>query len=233
MSKNMTATHERVDDIPAILAPLQKMGVAELVDQHFPTNGNWQGLSLGWTTVVWLAFLLSEGDHRLARVEPWGNAHPCTLRGGIARKVRPRDRAEDRWATRRDDLSDAARWGALARARHPSVRRVDDLQGRMVRVDPTTAAADVTPDGLCQLGHSKAHRPDRPQVQLAMAGRDPLGVPLTTPVVAGKTAADPLALPEIATVRQSAAIPGLTAVGDGQMAALGRRAALVAHQDDS
>jgi len=29
MSKNMTATHERVDDIPAILAPLQKMGVAE------------------------------------------------------------------------------------------------------------------------------------------------------------------------------------------------------------
>ena len=64
MSKKITATHERVDDIPAIIAHLKKMRVAELLDQHFPTNGNWQGLSLGWTTVVWLAFILSEGDHR-------------------------------------------------------------------------------------------------------------------------------------------------------------------------
>lgn len=53
MSKKITATHERVDDIPAIIAHLKKMCVAELLDQHFPTNGNWQGLSLGWTTVVW------------------------------------------------------------------------------------------------------------------------------------------------------------------------------------
>ena len=61
MSKKITATHERVDDIPAILAHLKKMGVAEFLDQHFPTNGNWQGLSLGWTTVVWLAFILLTG----------------------------------------------------------------------------------------------------------------------------------------------------------------------------
>ena len=70
MSQTITATHERVDDIPAIIAHLKKMRVAELSDTHFPTNGNWEGLSLGWTTVVWLAFLLSEGDHRLYRVEP-------------------------------------------------------------------------------------------------------------------------------------------------------------------
>ena len=65
MSKKITATHERVDDIPAIIAHLKKMRVAELLDNHFPPNGNWQGLSLGKTTVVWLAFILSEGDHRL------------------------------------------------------------------------------------------------------------------------------------------------------------------------
>jgi hypothetical protein len=56
MSQKITATHERVDDIPAIIAHLKKMRVAELLDTHFPTNGNWEGLSLGWTTVVWLAF---------------------------------------------------------------------------------------------------------------------------------------------------------------------------------
>ena len=79
MSKKITATHERVDDIPAIIAHLKKMRVAELLDNHFPPNGNWQGLSLGGTTVVWLAFILSEGDHRLSRVEPWVKAHQRTL----------------------------------------------------------------------------------------------------------------------------------------------------------
>src|SRR5882724_8821341 len=113
MSTKITAIHERVDDIPTIIAHLKKIRVAELLDKHFPTNGNWQGLSLGWTTVVWLAFILSEGDHRLSRVEPWVQAQQRTLRGCIARKVRPRDLADDRWATILDYLSDAARWSAF------------------------------------------------------------------------------------------------------------------------
>ena len=80
MSQKITATHERVDDIPAILAHLKKMRVAACLDTHFPTHGHWQGWSLGWTTVVWVAFILSEGDHRLYRVEPWVKEHPRTLR---------------------------------------------------------------------------------------------------------------------------------------------------------
>jgi hypothetical protein len=99
MSPKITATHERVDDIPAIIAHLKKMRVAEGLDTHFPTHGNWEGLSLGWTTVVWLTFILSEGDHRLYRAEPWVKEHPHTLRRCIGRTVRPRDLADDRLAT--------------------------------------------------------------------------------------------------------------------------------------
>jgi transposase len=231
MSQKITATHERVDDIPAIIAHLKKMRVAELLDQYFPTNGNWQGLSLGWTTVVWLAFMLSEGDHRLYRVEPWVKEHLRTLRRCIDSKVRPRDLADDRLATIRDYLCVAERWVAFERELNQSVVRVYDLQGRMVRVDTTTAAAYVTPTGLFQLGHSKDHRPDLPQVKIAMSVLDPLGVPLTITVVAGQTADDPLYLPEIAKVRQIAQITGLTYVGDCKMAALGTRAEIVAHQD--
>ena len=62
----------------------------------------------------------------------------------------------------------------------------------MVRLDTTTAAADVTPEGLFPLGHSKDHRPDLPQVQVSMVVLDPLGWPLTTTVVAGQTADDSL-----------------------------------------
>jgi len=64
-----------------------------------------------------------------------------------------------------------------------------------------------------------------------MSVLDPLGLPLTTTVVAGQTADDPLYLPEIAKVRQSAGTTGLTYVGDCKMAALGTRAEIVAHQD--
>jgi len=70
MSITITATHERVDDIPAIVVHLKNMRVAEFLDDHFQPNGNWQGLSLGGTTVVWMAFILFEGDYRLDRVEP-------------------------------------------------------------------------------------------------------------------------------------------------------------------
>jgi len=46
MSEQVTITHERTDDIPVIITFLLKMRVAELIDKHFPTNGNWTGLSL-------------------------------------------------------------------------------------------------------------------------------------------------------------------------------------------
>ena len=163
MSITITATHERVDDIPAIVVHLKNMRVAEFLDNHFQPNGNWQGLSLGGTTVVWLAFILSEGDYRLDRVEPWVSAHQHTLSRCIGRKVTPRDLADDRLATILDSLGVAERWGAFERARNQSVLRVDDLQGHVVRLDTTPAVAYVTPAGLFQLGHSKDHRPDLPQ----------------------------------------------------------------------
>jgi transposase len=231
MNNKITATHERVDDIPAIIAHLTKMRVAELLDTHFTPNGNWQGLSLGKTTVIWLAFILSEGDHRLYRVEPWGQAHQRTLSRCLGNAVKPRDLTDDRLATILDYLAAAERWSAFERALNQSVLRVYDLHGRVVRVDTTTARAYVTPEGLFQLGHSKDHRPDLPQVKIAMSVLDPLGLPLTTTVVAGQTADDPLYLPEIAKVRQTAQRTGLTYVGDCKMAAIGTRAEIVAHQD--
>lgn len=40
-------TNERVDNIPLLLAQMERMGVPSLLDEFFPTHGNWQGLSLG------------------------------------------------------------------------------------------------------------------------------------------------------------------------------------------
>jgi hypothetical protein len=77
MTETLTIRSERVDDIPLLLAQLDRMGVQPLLDEHFSTHGNWVGLSLGWVTVLWLTPILSEADHRLNHVEPWANS-ACT-----------------------------------------------------------------------------------------------------------------------------------------------------------
>ena len=43
MDTPLTVITERVDDIPLLLAQLQRMGVQPLLDDYFPTHGNWQG----------------------------------------------------------------------------------------------------------------------------------------------------------------------------------------------
>ena len=60
MNEREHLTTERVDDIPILLAQLERMQVATLLDRHFPTHGNWQGLSLGTVSVVWPSHVLSE-----------------------------------------------------------------------------------------------------------------------------------------------------------------------------
>ena len=209
------------------------MRVDTLIDTHFPTTGHWTGLRLGGVGVVWLTFILSEGDHRLSRVEPWVAEHKRTLRRCVGTKVEPRDCTDDGWATGLDDVSVTEHWGECECALTQSVMRVYDLQKRMARVDSPTVSAFVTPEGMFQLGHSKDHRSDVPQLQSALSVLDPLGLPLTTTVVAGNTADDPLSLPEIATVRTIVESTGLSDGGDCTMAALGTRAAIVAYGDFS
>ena len=231
MSEQITITHERTDDIPVIIAFLLKMRVAELSDKHFPTNGNWTGLSLGQMLVVWLTFIISEGDHRLYHVEPWVAAPQHTISRSLHQEVLARDCTDDRLATGLDYLCAAENWAECDCALNQTLIRVYDLRPKTIRVDPTTVSAYVTPAGMFQLGHSKDHRPDLPQLKIALATLDPLGLPMTIATVAGNTADDPLYLPAIAKVRRSVGLAGMTYIGDCKIAALATRADIVAHHD--
>jgi transposase len=96
MKKPVTVTTERVDDIPLLLAQLKRMGVQELLDQHFPMHGNWQGLSLGYVAVVWLAHILSQADHRLNPVQDWLEHHLETVGVSLDQDLRGLDLSDDR-----------------------------------------------------------------------------------------------------------------------------------------
>jgi len=233
MNETFTIISERVDDIPLLLAQLERMGVQPLLDEHFPTHGNWTGLSLGWVGVLWLTHILSQADHRLNHVEPWAEQRLHTLRGCTGQLLHPLDISDDRLAGLLEALSDDECWCTFEGALNQQLLRVYDLQPQRVRLDSTTASGywGVTEDGLFQLGHSKAHRPDLPQVKVMLAALDPLGLPVATDVVPGQRADDPLYVPAITRVRASLARRGLLYVGDCKMGALETRAFLQAGGD--
>lgn len=186
---------ERVDDIPLLLAQMDKMNLAALLDKYFPMHGNWQGLSLGDIAVVWLAYILSQGDHRLNSVQGWVAGILMTLTLCLkADALRELDFSDDRLAVVLDRLGQDADWEAYESGQNSVLLRVYDLKVRRVRIDSTTAKGyvTVTEDGLFQFGHSKEHRPDLPQLKINQSALDPLGMPLSTTIVSGDCADDPL-----------------------------------------
>src|SRR6266545_3856255 len=233
MTETLQMISERVDDIPLLLAQLERMGVQPLLDEYFPTHGNWVGLSLGWVTVIWLTHILSQADHRLNHAEPWAEKRLHTLHGCTGQRVHPLDLSDDRLAAVLQALSDDERWGNFEGALTRHLLRVYDLQAEGVRLDSTTASGywTVTEDGLFQFGHSKDHRPDLPQVKVMLAALDPLGLPVATEVVSGQRADDPLYVPAITRVREGLGLRGLLYVGDCKMGALETRAFLQAGGD--
>jgi transposase len=219
---------ERIDDLPLLLAQMERMGIRELLDRHFPVHGHWLGLSLGWTATLWLAHLLSEGDHRLNQVEPWAVAHLTTLRQCTGQCVDRLDLTDDRLAAVLRALADDHHWAAGEGALTRRLLRVYDLAAAPVRLDMTTASSEqlVTADGLFQFGYSKDRRPDQPQVKIALATLDPLGLPLATLVVPGNQGDDPLYRPLIQRVRAMLGSGERLYVGDAKMATLETRAAV-------
>jgi len=233
MTENLDVTTERVDDIPVLLASQDRMGVAELIDVHFVTHGNWQGISLGKTISGWLGHILTEADHRLNRVQDWVANRIQTLRCCLDETVRDLDFSDDRLAISLDLLSDDARWAAFETALNQRSIRVYNLKPGCVRIDSTTASGygQVTEEGLFQFGHSKDHRPDLPQVKVVLSTLDPLGMPVVTQVVSGEKADDPLYIPAVDQIRAGVAQSGLLYVGDCKLMALATRAHLQAGND--
>src|SRR3954467_12058804 len=102
---------ERVDDIPVLLATLKRLKVDEILDRHFPSGNRWKGeLTFGEVACVWLAFITSQGDHRLCRVQPWAEANRHSLQAALGKTVRALDFQDDRLADVLDRLAELESW---------------------------------------------------------------------------------------------------------------------------
>jgi len=234
MSEQPIVTTERVDDIPVLAASAKRMGLPELLDEHFDPHGNWQGISPGKMLTGWLIHILSEADHRLNRAQNWVAKRIETLRGCLEVELQALDFSDDRLAVGLDLLSDDESWAKFETDLNRRSMRVYDLKRKCVRIDTTSGSGywKVTEDGLFQLGHSKDHRPDLPQLKVVLATLDPLAMPLATLVVSGEQADDPWYIPAIAQARKGLEGEGLLYIGDCKMMSFDTRAYLAAGNDD-
>ena len=224
---------ERVDDLPLLIGQQQKMGIAEIIDGVITHHWRRQGLSVGQTIVGWLAFILSQSDHRLSYVEPWVATHLETLKGLINPELTEQDFNDDRLGDVLRYLSDDQSWAAIERELGQRTIRVYQLPQQVVRLDSTSVSLHHDPAGteLIRYGHSKDHRPDLAQLKVMLATLDPLGGPVVTQVVSGNRADDGLYIPAVDQARTVLDQRGLLYIGDSKMEALDTRAHLVAGGD--
>ena len=223
---------ERVDDVALLIGQMVKMGLPEVFDQPIPHHWRQRGLSWGWTAVIWLASIVTEGDHRKVSVETSLKSMHHTLSALTAQIIEPLDFSDDRLSHLLQHVSKAAYWHQIERAFNARSIEVHALPQDVIRCDATTVsgAHEVTDGGLLQFGHSKDD-PLRPQIKVMMGALDPLGMPLATDVLSGERADDGLYLPIIERIRRGLHKTGLLFVGDCKMSALETRAYLVRHQD--
>jgi len=223
---------ERVDDVALLIGQMVKMGLPEVLDRHIPRHWTQRGLSWGWTAVIWLAYILTEGDHRKVSVETYVKGMHHTLSHLTAQVIEPLDFSDDRLSHLLTHLSKPAYWHQIEHDLNARSIEVYPLPQDVIRCDATTVsgAHEVTEDGLVQFGHSKDD-PTRPQIKVMIGSLDPLGMPLATDVVSGERADDRLYLPIIERIRTGLQTPGLLFVGDCKMSALDTRAYLARHRD--
>src|SRR5881409_3609819 len=222
---------ERVDDVALLIGQMVTMGFPEVLDRPIPRHWTQRGISWGWTAVIWLAYILTEGDHRKVSVEAYLKGMHHTLSHLTAQVITPLDFSDDRLSHLLKHLSKPQYWHQIERDLNARSIEVYALPQDLIRCDATTVsgAHEIAAGGLLQFGHSKDD-PSRPQIKVMLGSLDPLGMPLATDVLSGERADDGLYIPLIKRLEAGMSQTGLLFVGDWKMSALGTRAYVAGRQ---
>jgi transposase len=224
MDSELTITTERIDDFVLLIQVMIRLGLPAILDQYIPRHWLQEGLSWGWVATIWLAHIISEGDHRKLTVRDWVAQAHTTLEETTGLGIRETDFTDDRLAIVLRELSKPEYWHAIERELSRNTVRVYELNTERVRVDATTISGYHSggADSLFQFGKSKDN-PALRQVKQMVGALDPLGLPLATDVVSGERADDGLYIPIIDRIVETLERTGMLFVGDCKMSAWATR----------
>ena len=169
---------ERVDDVALLIGQMVKMGFVEVLDRPIPRHWKQRGISWGWTAVIWLASILTEGDHRKVSGEAYIKGMQTTLSRLSTQVIDPLDFSDDRLGHLLTYLSQPTYWHRIEEELNAHSIAVYALLQDVIRCDATTVSGDhdIREGGLLQFGHSKDD-PSRPQLKVMTGALDPLGMP--------------------------------------------------------
>src|SRR5260370_39174636 len=96
MKEELSITNERIDDFVVLLRLMHQMNLPDILDRHLPRHWLQQGLRWGWTASIWLAHIVSQGDHRKLTGREWVRQAHSTLEQGSGLEIREPDFTHDR-----------------------------------------------------------------------------------------------------------------------------------------
>jgi transposase len=185
-------TSERVDDLPLILHWLQQMEVARLLDQQLrPAHGNRSGLSYGQLSVLFVAYVVTQADHRLNHVEAWVRDHQQTLEQASGWSIGDKDASDDRLADLLSAIGKSEDLCEIEEGMGRHLVRAYALPTEVARCDSSSFSVYHQGEGeetavpLLHYGYSKDHRPDLRQYRQALGTIDPAGIPLVSATLTG------------------------------------------------
>jgi transposase len=175
----LTVQPERVDDVPLLIGVMEQIGLRQVIDNHIPEHGNQRELSWGWTAVIWLAYIMTEGDHRKVSVEEYIKGTKDILSQLTGQKIEELDFSDDRLTNLLRYLSKKETWELIESDLNERTIRVHELPCNVARCDATTVSGyrNDKEGSLFQFGHSKDD-PSLPQIKIMMGSLDPLGMRL-------------------------------------------------------
>lgn len=230
----MEIINERIDDIPLIISYLIKNKLVTSIDEHLKNHGNQNTLSNGEVAVIWLAYMLSQGDHRKAHVADWVSQHQIILSACIGKRVDVNNFTDDR-LTRlifRCSIDDC--WQALERDLAKTTlallpmehvlepyfeKNAINIVKAAFKLDGTSVTGyhEVSQEGLMRYGYSKDHRPDLAQVKLMSCVEGLSGCPIISDIDSGNVNDESMYEPILNRMRNIFHTEGFLYCGDSKM----------------
>ena len=228
---------ERIGSLPLFFGVLEHIDLSTQINTHYPTHGNWSGGDKGVIVSVWLCYILTLTDHRLSEVESWFALHKHSLNTLVLAyghsELDPKDFTDDRLGSLLSAFGADEIWYLFMTSFSRNLLKLYGLNIKHVELDATIAQQyrAVIQEGLLQIGHSKQHRADLPQVKMMLSNAAEFNIPLLINTVGGNRADDGLYVPLITQTRSIIGTTGILWQGDSKLGSLENRYEIARHGD--
>lgn len=137
---------ERVDDVALLIGQRVTMGLPEVLDRPLPRHWTQRRISWGWTAVMWLASILTEGDHRNVSMDTSLKGMHHTRRHLTAQVIAPLDWRDDRLSHRLAHVRKPASWHQIEGEGHARSIAVYAWSQDVRRCEATTVSGAQWPE---------------------------------------------------------------------------------------